>query len=1506
MIRARVSSVHFSWFRWVAFGGLGLSLLFLSYFVLYVWGQQSYFSERNHRALASTASAVSQRLVDLEKVLQNAPKVAKRAGLPAATGEGPRGLIETHVENLTGVSFDDVDESWDQPEPLPRAQLRSRVLAEGGRLEFSTRPQSGEPRLCEDGPDRDGRSDCTVTLKARVDLQKWLGTLDPGSLFDGVLVVDGCGGILASEGRPELRLADARDLVMSFGPGSRADGNARRQIMGTDYLVYVAPVSVLVGEAQPAPDEALTTRICDSPGRPRDVASRAGGARPSDSSTPTPAPASGEPATQREMESTADARWYVVGLASYGRFQRDSMSIVGLPLVLFVLVFLLSALSWPFLKLWLLTPQERLDRGDIRFTLLCGLAAIGVTTIFGGYLQTRVSMSEEAARDLARVAGGIDEALRVELGELSGFLHRLAADPSLQVELSNLRRPGSDASPLRSPPTEELTVLGGLRHLIWIEEAGHQHVKLPLHPERYEKSKRGARTVALLETPSIPVSDRDYFRRPRDQRPNYLPDDTELEHAECGDPGLFIDVVRSRNRGRQVSMLGLDVRGCPEPSLWPTTEVEVVPRVLSTSVELRSLENVVLPPSVHFAILGENGSTLFSSENESSLSEPFLQEIDDPEALQNALDFPKLPTKEGVAWDTHYRGMDHQLHVRPLASVEDWGLVVYSDGSIQQSVEVEILAGSLVTFTLYMVLLALFLRLTPFSPLSDRAGWIWPRSGAGAMYGHALLLLLGLIAYGLLGFWHGSWLDQLAAVVATPVLALCALYVLFAPDGDRLHTFRWWLAMAVLGLCMGALVACIVQASAFRWAECAVLLLLLIYFVYRTGWQRLDPPHPGGEGHDGRELSRRDRCLYFANAVALWVVLAALPALGIFLDSRAHALDRVALARIEQFKDGLDQRIERGVERRLIEEDYWRESSRGESASGGQAPSPESRQLSRKAFQAAAARHALGEPMSGSGELLGVYPPEAIEIRYDTLDCEGQRLGEASELHAYEASFSAWPWGIPAVVSRLPQWGGFALRQLSPEEREAAHQPSRIDLRTIEADLQRAPSELVPRPSAYRMAEDPIACAGLAIVVGGLLLLVGLIIWSAMHRIFGIRWLWDATPTSQRLEWEALPEGNPAEHDGDAASQIILRPTAARRASWLGESSGCVYFDCSSRREAKGWYAEISDRIAATSGAPLSVVFDHFDHRIGDPEWDREKLDVLEHLVLHDRRRVLIGSEVDPSYAIGGRGHSHVSPARASGAKAGATGESGTAAFGSTDARSEEAGVDPRIATAESRLWLGRWSRVLGSMVRRYDPPPTGIDGLGDAANDRVLVAECAWDAQLHDVAREIRSTGRFEEWSQRQVIMKVHQRGRDRFRHLWELCSLEEQVLLVHLASGGVVNPHGWATARRLELRGLLVRDPSYRIAGLAFEQFVLDAMDPEMLSRLESEGGRHSWHAVRPPLLIGFGLAALFLFVTQRHFFDAALGAVAGLSASLPALLRLFTAIQGGRQLTRTSWEE
>ena len=285
-----------------------------------------------------------------------------------------------------------------------------------------------------------------------------------------------------------------------------------------------------------------------------------------------------------------------------------------------------------------------------------------------------------------------------------------------------------------------------------------------------------------------------------------------------------------------------------------------------------------------------------------------------------------------------------------------------------------------------------------------------------------------------------------------------------------------------------------------------------------------------------------------------------------------------------------------------------------------------------------------------------------------------------------------------------------------------------------------------------------------------------------------------------------------------------------------------------------------------------------FDEHLDDPKLTRRKLDWIERLAADQTRSLILLSSASPSLL------DHAFRVESRGA------------------------VDPQV--------LERWRKVLASFVvinwraghPRGGPPATvkpwwrelwerlhpspgtwrAPTELGDALQARrdrsareALRSEAEADAFVRAVCASIEGrlaahaavasvAGTAMRLSPDQVLDEVAERTDAWYKRIWKTCSPDEQLVLAEIASEGFVNYKSRRTVRRLLARGLVTKDPSFRLMNTTFRRFVLSAPCQQDVHALEGTSDPSTWDRVRAPFLAALVGISLFFLVTQREMFN------------------------------------
>lgn len=172
---------------------------------------------------------------------------------------------------------------------------------------------------------------------------------------------------------------------------------------------------------------------------------------------------------------------------------------------------------------------------------------------------------------------------------------------------------------------------------------------------------------------------------------------------------------------------------------------------------------------------------------------------------------------------------------------------------------------------------------------------------------------------------------------------------------------------------------------------------------------------------------------------------------------------------------------------------------------------------------------------------------------------------------------------------------------------------------------------------------------------------------------------------------------------------------------------------------------------------------------------------------------------------------------------------------------------------------------------------------------DRTIAAEIKGDPYLETIITGLglAASGRD------QVLDEIGERAEEYYKALWNPCSASEKVVLMQIAQTGLVNGKARKAVRRLLARGLVRRDPQLRLMNETFLRFVsVQAATSSLARQLEDDLGSDAWSRFRVPFFAAVMVVLLFFFGTQRELFDSTFAVVGGLTATIPALLKMLSA--------------
>ena len=607
--------------------------------------------------------------------------------------------------------------------------------------------------------------------------------------------------------------------------------------------------------------------------------------------------------------------WRLCGLLGSERSFRESLELASPLVISMFAIALLGLLGWPIFKVLTVAQRERLRFVDVYLVLLATAAVLIVITTLLANLDSAGALRDVSRERLKTLAEEIDRSVSLEFAkmfeQLSFYDGELAsgglkpavdawltsakrnADPKTWSipEATRLLRPADrrfdkpDAARYEELRLERPSVYPYLTSVFWMRPCdGQQVIKA---------------TVWSLNTPGVPLGEREYFRAVRTGQ-------VDAEHFYVQSfasitTGEFSTALSSESQLADWSRAELEIIGddC-------TSAINPAPAVAISTRPLALLDPV-LAPGVGFAIVDADGKALFHSDKRRATLESLLDDDGISRRLRAA-----LQSRASVHFDANYRARSHQVYVTAMAD-PPWSIVTFADDEILRTSNLEVLARTAVLATLYLLLLTLATLVYLALYRRDTPRWVWPLAHCEAedrvaFYRNVAwtmtpVLLLFVVAVRSLS--GDALLLVCILVPAGTLVALTAGFSFVMNNRIGPDTLRR------MPLAAGA--GAVITIIAWQWLdadsapdamEIAALVLVAVVIaivqrLFRTWWH-----YP--------------LRYYMITAMLLWTIVAILPAYGFF--KIAHQSEMALIASLEEDFFGRA----RGRRDRLFE-DYYRD-----------------------------------------------------------------------------------------------------------------------------------------------------------------------------------------------------------------------------------------------------------------------------------------------------------------------------------------------------------------------------------------------------------------------------------------------------------------------------------------------------------------------------------------------------------------------------------------------------
>ncbi len=866
----------------------------------------------------------------------------------------------------------------------------------------------------------------------------------------------------------------------------------------------------------------------------------------------------------------------------------------------------------------------------------------------------------------------------------------------------------------------------------------------------------------------------------------------------------------------------------------------------------------VLPPGFKFAVLDsedENGRVLFHSDSERNLTEDFLVETDQNRHLRSA-----VLARRAETMMIRYWGEDYMARVAPVRGLP-WTIVVLKDMQIPRAVDVSWTSTTLLLLLLYtgalIVLVAGILGARP----SYRAEWVWPDPQSLSEYRQLIAVYLLLVLGSVLAIRGMQGSKQLlGATFVFPALTLVLTYL-------KLHKKNPGRGIALVTGLVLLIPLATVLSRAYRdtsassaWLMMSFILAAFATVIAGRPYPTLrelraakDPQAEGGdsapprlatEGLDWRSVA----VPYRLGGGLLLLLITVLPTMGFFKVS--YQLHSVSLLRHGQLKLALEMkkranRVARVVDKVAPPERECLQQQRLAMPGSPVAPCSLNRQLSGLDVYAGAfhgTRVVL--PSMRTAAMCGAdcrckpqdAGPEFLpEIIEDHLPRSSEPAAEMRELLHARASDCSWHWD-------------------EEESESSSYVLHSQDYPGGGIHLASSPRQPVPAARSGGTEKGvhlasmignllPSGLAGLLFlgVLGGL---VALVILFISKRIFLIDLV------------EPLCFEKNDESPATIGRNLFL---VGRSRRWQEDDSKFFRLRIVDLEDSeKGWPARRSELLASKD----VILVDGFEHRLRDVEFNLKKLALLEELVGLQERTVVVISAVSPALLF------------------------------SREKADKTVTADSIPLSVERR-----WRNLLSLFTIAEDDLQGFLKRAGESSDiqSEVLRAECGFNSHLLPIARDL--DRHRHQFSDEQILEEFGERAEGYYQALWASCSSGEQLVIEHLAEERLVNEKNRRVIRRLMARGFIRREPNFKLMNETFRRFVISSSHKAEVLAIEREAAPSAWDRLRTPLFTGLAASIIFFLATQQELLDGLAASLTGVTAGLPAILRLLHVFGGNR---------
>jgi hypothetical protein len=1125
--------------------------------------------------------------------------------------------------------------------------------------------------------------------------------------------------------------------------------------------------------------------------------------------------------------------WVVGGAVRSSILSTRSWQISFTVGITLIALFVLSLLSLPFLRVFAIGAEEKVRMADALWVGFTAIVGVGLLTIILLDLHAYQALTSQIAKNLEKLAGQIDIQMNDEITEAWSQLDSL--NGSVQIRLGKRLAQATDCKSIVATGKENY--LQDREPFIW-----HPPLLVGSYTdfERFTwtdstgqqcfKWSLGEATDPLVHD----VTSRHYFRAAIDK-------------------GAAIEPIFSVATGNRVLVLASRINSTRQPFVG----------VLG--IEMSSLNWPVLPPGYGFAVVDETGDVLFHSQPRRAGYENFFEETDNDSTLKALVDARRSGYQEGS-----YMGRGHQFWVKPIMPPRRfqapplWTLIVFSDKGEKRAFNVDVVTTAMLFLVLYLLVYMVGCWLLRAAHRSYRAGWLWPEKKGDSRdkvhLGLTVLYLLALVAYAVAIYL----LDGIALLWFAFAFSWAVLLVSYRLCVRTIRPSRQFLLG--IGLAVALLLIYLApgggKALFPRSLEARNILFGLISlglwggFFLHTGVRRFAPSPP--------------RWIYLAAASLLLTLTAAMPALAFFcVAHRAHIETRIKRGQLELAR-GLELRDER------IQESYaeFRKTTSLQDLHSTALLNNIVKQRLGKHWDLYA--HFFFNTPREEQKMQPSRGDQAQEVRAALL-MAGTKGGREENHEEQEGESRLLPQFAQKILPLYNE--DFIHVRWLFEDADPSGDLAWRWMRSRDGKL-----ELVPGSSAkdHLISVIPsVSLLGVPLLWPFSLLFLGGVILG-VARFIAQKFFFFGLPTPEVIEPRNMVSVS-------AQNFILVSARIDEVAKEFAEESVPLIDlrELASRED----LLRCLERADLVSGPKICL--HHFEYHLQDQEHNLLKLELMEELILGRDKPVVVLSHVVPAWYLLDRRPVPAAEDRE------LEPEKAAKRLESVERAHKEVQERWRNVLRRFLIWVYRDranTNLLGSSLQKIRQERASTDSPRRRRRLERLLAlareECSESEQLQSLAGPL-VQAHLQDLSRDLFIDDLRERAESYYRTLWAMCTEEEKLILVQLAEGGLVNPKNSGALKMLMKRGLVKRDPSFKLMNESFRRYIAGDVHLHEIRALEQKADASTWGQIRGPFIVVLIGVAAFFFITQRQVFDVSMAFFSAIAASLPALFRVVSTV-------------